>query len=46
MTTLNTKGELTTNISLKILFFQIKLGAFADYKKEKYSFGYGIATQI
>ena len=42
LATINTKGEISTTLSLKNPSYSLKLCALIDYMKEKYSFGYGI----
>ena len=42
MSTINSKGEISTSVTLRNPTFGLKLCALVDYMKEKYSFGYGI----
>ena len=42
LSTLSSKGEITTTASLKNPSYSLKLCAMVDYLKDKYSFGYGV----
>lgn len=43
LTTLSSKGKISSLISIVGGFYQLKLCANANYKKDAYKFGYGIS---